>query len=48
MLHWILDGREEADREKTQAMLELPPMGYTGSLAGTSWAPDQMLAGYQQ
>lgn len=48
MMHWILEGRSAADMDKTRAMIELPPPGYTGSLRGTSWDPDAMLAGYKQ
>lgn len=48
MMHWILEGRSAADMDKTRAMIELPPPGYTGSLRGTSWDPDAMLAGYTQ
>lgn len=40
------EGRKEEDAVKTISMFEVPPLGYTGSLKGTSWDPDAMLAGY--
>lgn len=48
MMYWVLDGRDEADQVKTRSKLEIPPRGYTGSLAGTSWDPDVILEGYKQ
>lgn len=46
LYYWIMQGRDETDMQKTRAMLEMPPPGYTGSLAGTVWDPAAMLAGY--
>lgn len=48
LLHyWILDGRSEADMNKTQGMLEMPPPGYVGSLRGTVWDHDVMVSSYR-
>lgn len=47
LFYWILNGRDDADANVVRGKLELPPPGYTGSLRGTSWDPDAMLAAYQ-
>lgn len=48
MMFWILEGREEADAEKVRGQIDMPPVGYTGSLKGTAWDPDEMVKAYQQ
>lgn len=48
LMHWILDGRSEADAFKTRSRIELPPLGYTGSLRGTVWDDSAVLDGYEQ
>lgn len=45
---WIKEGREENEWVVVRAKLEVPPKGYTGSLAGTGWDPDVMLSEYDQ
>jgi hypothetical protein len=42
------EGREEKDWFLSRAKLEVPPLGYTGSLAGTGWDQDTMLSEYDQ
>lgn len=44
---WITENRTEAEIIKTKAILELPPAGFSGSLAGTEWDPDAMLADFE-
>lgn len=46
MMYWILDRREATDVAITRAKVEMPPPGYSGSLRGTVWDPDAMLASY--
>lgn len=45
---WMREGREERDWFLTRAKLEVPPVGYTGSLRGTGWDQDTMLTEYDQ
>jgi len=46
--YWLVEGRSEADAMKVLSKFEVPPPGYSGSLAGTSWDPDTMLDAYQR
>lgn len=40
------ENRKEEEAVKTISMFEVPPLGYTGSLKGTSWDADEMMSGY--
>lgn len=48
VMYWIMEGRTDNDAYKTRSMLELPPVGYKGSLRGTVWDDGAMLEGYNQ
>jgi hypothetical protein len=37
-----MEGKTEEDAMKARADFEVPPLGYKGSLKGTSWDPDVM------
>lgn len=45
---WLQENCDAKEWDKVRAKLEVPPPGYTGSLAGTVWDHDEMLAGYEQ
>lgn len=45
---WLAEGKEQKDAFVARSKFELPPPGYTGSLAGTGWDPDVMLDEYDQ
>lgn len=40
--------RKPADQMRVVAEFEIPPPGYTGSLKGTGWDPDEVLETYNQ
>lgn len=43
----LFENLDEKGRNKLQITLETPPPGYKGSLAGTMWDDDDMLAAYE-
>ncbi len=49
IFYWMREGcKDENEWYKTRSQFEVPPLGYTGSLAGTGWDQDVMLDEYQQ
>lgn len=47
-MFWLTEGREQTDAFVARSKLEVPPPGYTGSLAGTGWDQDVMVDEYDQ
>lgn len=45
-MFWALENRDAAGKMSARAQIELPPVGYAGSLAGTEWDDDQILRDY--
>lgn len=46
IFYWIADGKDEAEQMRARGKFEVPPRGYRGSLTGTVWDPDSMLADF--
>lgn len=44
----MMERLDDKQRFTALSKLEVPDPGYTGSLKGTSWDPDEILQGYEQ